>query len=115
MAICLTGELSNGASHHCHVVDSSTLERCLDQCSGGVRGIVGWGSTVLRMSSSVSMLVRPSEQSSSRSPLRRLCENRSHCNLEPIPIARVNTCRSGWCAACAGVSCPARMESSISL
>lgn len=43
MAICLTGELSNGASHHCHVVDSSTLERCLDQCSGGVRGIVGVG------------------------------------------------------------------------
>lgn len=78
MDICLIGYLSNGASHHGDVVDPSRIERCVNQCLGGKgRDMLMRPHGLQEMRSSVNIFVRPSEQSSRRSPSRRSKKNRS--------------------------------------
>ena len=67
------------------------------------------------MSSSCTMVDRPSEHSSRRSPVSTLISYRSGCRCGSLPSARVMTERWGCVRASSGVSWPASIMSAIRL
>ena len=67
------------------------------------------------ISSPPTSLVRPSEQRSSRSPVRNASSHMSVSTWSETPRARVRMCRWGWTAASSSVISPWRIRSSARL